>query len=170
MGGFAVVQSREKACAETQTGSPREVGWGQGSFPRLFRDVVLLTSEKQLAISQGPKEAESETVPPTHTHSLTEPGGQGRELSRDTKQDTKVAEEMRHFAWGPVIQQIASFPSGLRTDRALACFLLATPPKASTCLALSRYVKNTYLPDLTANDRFVNQNSTLFFFKFIHLF
>lgn len=48
----------------------------QGSFPRFFRDVVLLTSGEQSVISQGPEDTENRLVP--YTNTLTEVGGQSR--------------------------------------------------------------------------------------------
>ena len=48
----------------------------QGSFPRFFRDVVLLTSGEQSVISQGPKDTENRLVP--YTNTLREVGGQSR--------------------------------------------------------------------------------------------
>ena len=85
---------------------------GQGGFLRVFGDVVLLTSGEQSIISQGPKDTENRNCAPHKgPHGAWGPR-QG--LTQDTKQDREMAEEMRHFAWGPVIQQTAPFPIWLR--------------------------------------------------------
>lgn len=77
-------------------------------FPKFFREVVLLTSGKQLTVSQGRKETEKRNWAP-NKHARRAWGPRQGHIAR--QEDGRRDET---FAWGPVIQQMASLPIWLQ--------------------------------------------------------